>query len=123
LSEFLAPLLVVHGLAHLVGFVGPWRLLDVEGVTFQNSLFDGRLAVSGRTMRALGIGWLMLAAGFLMTGLAVTLELAWWSKAATVLISLSLMMCAAHWPAARVGAAVNVFLLVGLQVARASLWL
>lgn len=123
MNALLAPLLFVHGLAHLVGFAGPWRLIDAEGVTFQSSLFAGRLPVSGRTMRALGVGWLLLACGFLTTGVAQILGAGWWDDSATVLLAASFLMCVAHWPAARVGAAVNVFLLVGLQIARAALWL
>ena len=70
MNELVVPALIVHGLAHLVGFVGPWRVFDLEGVTYQSSLFDGRVDVAERTMRALGIGWLLLALAFVVTGVA-----------------------------------------------------
>jgi hypothetical protein len=123
MSEFLIPILFVHGLAHIVGFVGPWRLMDVEGVTYQSSLFDGRVQVDERTMRAIGIGWLTLSVGFVGTGVAATLGARWWSAAALVLALASFMMCAANWPAARIGASVNLALMAALQIGRLFHWM
>lgn len=123
MNALLAALLLAHAVAHLVGFAGPWRLIDPEGVTFQRALFDGRLAVSDRTLRALGIGWLILAVVFMLLAYAAWRATFWWDEAATAAAAASLAMCAAHWPQARVGAVVNVALLVGLQVGRAALWL
>jgi hypothetical protein len=122
-TGLLAVVLFVHGLAHLVGFAGPWRLIDVEGVTFQKALFDGRVPVGDRTMRALGVVWLGLALGFFASAGAAALGLAWWPGTAAALAIASLLMCAAHWPAARIGALVNVVLLMVLFVARRSLWI
>ena len=123
MTGILVLLLFGHGAAHLVGFMGPWRLIDAEGVTFQRSLFDGRLEVSDRGMRALGVVWLGLALGFFAAGLAAAFQLSWWPEAATGLAVASLLMCVTSWPAARIGVAVNVVLLVGLQIARAAHWL
>ena len=122
MNGFLVPLLLVHGLAHLVGFVGPWRLMDPEGVTYQSSLFNGRVHVEERTMRALGIGWLMLACAFFAVAVAAMVGAAWWSGAAVAAILASLLMCAASWPAARIGMWVNLALLMGLLISRYFLW-
>jgi hypothetical protein len=122
-NELLAPVLFFHGLGHLVGFVGPWRLMDVEGVTFQSSLFDGRVQVGQRTMRTLGVGWLLLGCGFFVSAVAATQSAAWWIDWATGLALASLALCAVQWPAARIGGLVNLALLVILQLMRTSVWL
>ena len=119
MSPIFAVVLFGHGVAHLVGFAGPWRLMDVEGITFHRALFDGRLAVDDRTLRALGLVWLALAAGFAATALGAALHASWWSGAASALAVASLLTCLAAWPAARIGAAVDVALLGALQLARA----
>jgi hypothetical protein len=115
-NDFVVPLLLVHAVAHLVGFVGPWRLMDLEGVTFQSSLFDGRLQVSGRTMRGLGLVWLGLACGFFAVAFARMLGAGWWNEAATALALASLVMCAVNWPAARLGAVANLVVLLVLTI-------
>jgi hypothetical protein len=123
LTAWIGALLVGHGVAHLVGFAGPWRLADLEGVTFQSALFDGRLRVSERTMRGLGLLWLLLAIGFLVSGAAALAQTGWWSMAVTAISAASLLLCVANWPAARIGFVVNVLILAGVQVARVEGWI
>ena len=119
----LATLIVAHGVAHIVGFLGPWHLMDPEGVTYSSGLLNGWVHVSDRTMRALGIVWLLLALGFLVTAYAVGTERSWWSPVATTMILASSVMCVVEWPAARIGLAVNAALLAGLLVVRSLGWL
>ena len=116
MNAVIASALLVHGLAHLVGFVGPWRLMDVEGVTFQSALFDGRLPVGERTMRVLGVGWLLLAVAFVGTAIAGMVGAPWWLDLAKALAIASLLMSAANWPAARFGVWVNLGLLLILTL-------
>jgi hypothetical protein len=103
--------LFAHGLAHVVGFAGPWRLFDAEKVTYSNELLNGRLHVSDRSMRVIGIVWLALAVGFLVTGGAVALARPWWPSAAMTVGVASLVMCLVGWPASWIGAVVNVALI------------
>jgi hypothetical protein len=121
-TSFFAAVLLGHGLAHLVGFAAPWRMADPEGVTFQAALFDGRVPVTQRTMRVVGIGWLVLALGFGAAGTGAAGGLSWWIPAAQVVALASLVMCVMNWPAARIGAAVNVVLLIVLEIGHAALW-
>ena len=116
MSQLLVALLFIHGAAHLVGFAGPWRLIDAEGVTYQSSLFGGRIQVSASTMRALGIGWLLLACGFFASGVVAMVGAAWWSDATVGLVCASLALCAASWPAARVGVVANLVVLLILML-------
>ena len=55
--------LVLHGLIHLVGFVIPWRLAEIRGFAYSTSVAWGRIDVGEGGARALGLGWLLSAAG------------------------------------------------------------
>lgn len=118
----LAAFLVAHGVAHLVGFVGPWRLS--KAVPYTTTLLGGRLDVGDVGIRALGIAWLLAALGF--AGLAVAITLRWpgWLPAAAAVTAASLVLSALAWPEARVGVFVDLALLayfLGLLVAGGSL--
>jgi hypothetical protein len=44
--RFVAALvLIVHGVAHLVGFVVPWRLATLPEVPYRSTILGGRLEV------------------------------------------------------------------------------
>ena len=123
MTAIVATVLILHGLAHLVGFAVPWGLVDREGVIHQTSLLGGRFKVSESTLRALGIVWLLLAAALVAVGVALALRRAWAPSAATTLVVASLLMCVTAWPATRFGIGVNVVLLAALLIGRTQGWI
>ena len=61
--------LLLHGLAHLVGFVGPWGLSN--SVQPQSTLLAGRISIGVIAMRTLGIFWLGGALAFTVAAVGV----------------------------------------------------
>lgn len=113
----LAFALLAHGVAHGVGFAGPWGLIDGEHVTFSRGLFGGRVRVGNVVLRVLGTIWLALAVGFSAAAIAVAARRPWGIDLALLLAPASVVMCIVHWPAARLGVAANAAVLAGLGAA------
>ena len=89
----LALALLAHGVAHGVGFAGPWGLVDPAHVTFSRDLLDGRLHVGSRTLKALGLGWLALGLAFVTAAIAVVARRSWGVDLALTHPPLSALMC------------------------------
>jgi hypothetical protein len=67
---FLFALLVVHGIAHLVGFVVPWRLLVSADMPYKTTILAGRLDVGANGIRLVGVLWLLVGAMTIGAGMA-----------------------------------------------------
>ena len=111
-------LMVLHGIAHLPGFVGPWRLATIEGLPYRTTVLGGRLDIGDAGMRVLGAAWLALALGFGLAGALALANRPWWSAAATAAALASLVICLVQLPEARIGAVVDLLLLAALVVGR-----
>ena len=101
-----AGLLIAHGIAHLVGFAVPWKLMSSAEVPYRTTILGGAIDVGGTGARALGVLWLITALAFVVLAGAVLLgwNVRFWTFAA---LSLSIVLCVAGWPDARIGLAVN----------------
>jgi hypothetical protein len=108
-----AVFLAAHGLAHLVGFVGSWRLAELADSPYTTSILNG--------IRILGLLWIVAAGGFAVAAVAV------WRRglgagpvlAAAALFSLA--VCLAGLPAAGVGLAIDaaiLAMLIGVSIVR-----
>jgi hypothetical protein len=64
----LAALLMAHGVAHLVGFVVPWRLVASQEVAYRTTILASAIDVGDAGIRMLGIVWLLAAAAFVLIG-------------------------------------------------------
>jgi hypothetical protein len=113
----LSALLIAHGVAHLVGFAVPWRLISTPDVPYRTTLLGGAIDVGDAGARAVGILWLVAAAGFVLLGSA---GIAGWSVRSPLYVALvlSLTLCVLGWPDARIGVWVNVMLLGVLLLMR-----
>ena len=109
----LSALLIVHGVAHLVGFVVPWRLISSPDVPYRTTILAGAIDVGDGGVRALGLVWLILALAFMLLGSAMLagVSVRGWMFAA---LGLSLVLCVVGWPDASIGVVVNVVLLGAL---------
>lgn len=107
----LAVFMVLHGIAHLVGFAVSWRLLESDEVPFKTTLWFGQLDVGPTGIRLVGLLWLALAVAFLTASGGGVLSRSWWMALAsgTALSSLALSMISL--PEARIGILANVFVL------------
>jgi uncharacterized membrane protein YphA (DoxX/SURF4 family) len=118
----LGALFIVHGVAHFVGFVVPWKLISATDVPYRTTILAGRIDLGDAGIRAVGIVWLML-------GLAcIGIGTAWLTGRSfppgAILVSLvSLVFCVIGWPDAKIGVVVNLLLLVALVAGQRFEWI
>lgn len=109
-----AVFLVLHGIAHGVGFAGAWRLGEFRDAPLDTTLLAGRLDVGVAGMRAVGILWLLTGILFAVVGVGVWRSAPWWPPLTAGVAAFSLVMSVLGWPEARIGVALNVAILVAL---------
>jgi hypothetical protein len=119
----LAVLMILHGVAHLPGFAGSWRLATFPDLPYHTRLFAGRVDVGDGGMRLIGTLWLLVALGFVVAAVAAFAGEWWWSGTAFLATLLSLVLCMLEWPATQVGVPVNIGIAVALILGRAFGWL
>lgn len=110
MSIALGVLLLAHGLAHMVGFVGSWRLS--ESVPCKTTLFGGRIPLGDSGLKVVGGLWLLAALAFAAAGVGSFIGASWWAVLTPAVSLVSLTMCVAAWPDAKIGAAVDAILIV-----------
>jgi hypothetical protein len=116
-------ILAVHGIAHLVGFVVPWRLARLDEIPYATTLLAGRVDVGDAGIRAVGLLWLLTAIGYLVAGAAVAwLVPGWWTLAFGVTVA-STLMCTAGLPQAKLGLGVDLLLLALLLADLVTGWI
>jgi hypothetical protein len=114
----LALLLLAHGFAHLVGFVGPWKIGAPDPKRpYTTTLLAGRLDGGDTGSRVVGILWLGGAAAFGVLALAVLTSAFWWQPAAVWIASYSLVLAILGLPGSWAGIGVNAVLLADVLFA------
>lgn len=111
----LAILMLMHGVAHLVGFVGAWRLAPASpAMPYKTTLLAGHVEVGDAGIRAVGLLWLAAAIAFMVAAVGAAVDASWWVGAATLVTLGSLLLTVLEWPLARVGLYVNLAILLAL---------
>jgi hypothetical protein len=122
MSLVVAVVLVAHGVAHLVGFVVPWRLMTLPEMPYKTTLFAGRLDVGPDGIRVVGLLWMLAAVAFILAAIAWAVRQPW-AEALTAGAALaSLILCIAGWPDTRIGVVVNVLLLAATPLLGGLAW-
>lgn len=116
-------LLLVHGIAHLPGFLVNWQLRSFPELPFRTTVFGGTLDVGLIGIRAVGVGWLLVAIAFVCAALGVLLRSGWWQPLAYSAIGASVLLTAAGWPEARLGLVVNAVVIVLIVTGQRFSWL
>jgi hypothetical protein len=111
----LAIALIVHGIAHVVGFLGAWApsKTAVLGHRFE-------LGVTG--FRILGLGWLALAVGFGIAAVGAVAAAPWWASLALGAALVSLVLCLVQLPDTRLGVVLNVIVVVWVLTGQHARW-
>ena len=113
----------VHGVAHLVGFVVPWRLATLDDAPYKTSLLGGRLDVGDAGIRFVGALWLLAAIAFVVAGVAVVFSFHWWFEYTLIVTASSLVLCVLGWPDSRFGILINTVILAYLVTGNTFGWL
>lgn len=119
----IALLMALHGIAHLPGFLNSWELVAVEEIPYHTTVLSGRLDLGDAGIRVLGVLWLALAAVFVACAAGALAHGSWWLPWAMGAALASLLLSAAEWPDARIGAGVNAGLIIALVVGAKFGWL
>jgi len=107
-----AAILALHGLVHVLGFVSVWR---IGGGTFPMSpTLLASLDPDGPVMRLAGVLWLVPAVAFAAAAAGLVFDGPWWRVLVAPAAVTSLLLCIAWWSDAKVGAAFDLAILVGL---------
>jgi len=70
----LAAFVLVHGIAHLPGFVVPWRLAALSELPYKTTLLNGTLDVGEGGIRIVGLLWLFAGLGCAAAAVAIYLD-------------------------------------------------
>jgi len=116
-----AALIMLHGLAHMVGFAAPWGYL--KNPLPMDSLFVNRLAITNSGMKVLGIFWFIAAFIFVAAAVGVIRRESWWAPVTLVACLLSIALTFSFLPYAKFGLLFNVALLAFLYVNRGHGWI
>jgi hypothetical protein len=119
----LAFLFIAHGIAHLPGFVVPWRLATLPGLPYKTSMINGSVQVGGMGIRILGLFWLLGALGFVLTGAATLRGYGYWPTLGVAVTLFSLVLTLLGWPEARIGTVLNLMLLTLILFGARAGWL
>ncbi len=106
-----AVLLALHGLAHLPGFLGSWRLVARADLPYGTHGLASGVHVGAAGERALGVMWLLTALAFWAAADLFVLGRAGWVPLTLGASTVSLALCGAGLPETRVGLWLNAGLL------------
>ena len=104
----LAALMILHGIAHLVGFAGSWHVGDLP---YKTTVLGGRVDLGDAGIRVTGVLWLAAAVAFVMVGAGTALNYNWWTRAASYVTVASLALTIIELPEAKLGLIVNLAIL------------
>lgn len=110
LNILAAAILLAHGLAHVVGFVGPWRLSP--RVPYKTTVLAGRMELGNLGTKIVGLVWLLLTIDFALVAWGAYAGAAWWPLAAVATALISLVLCLLTWSETKVGAFVDIGIVV-----------
>lgn len=117
MSRIFAVFLALHGLAHLVGFLVPWRLMESDEMPYTTTLLNGTVDVGAVGIRVAGLGWLALGLAFGWSAWGVWSGQGWAGGSVAAVATASAIMCIVGWPQARIGLYVDLAILAALVAA------
>ncbi len=118
-----AGVLVLHGIAHLVGFVAPWRLLEMTEVPYKTTVLGGTIDLGDAGIRIVGLVWLVSTIGFAAAAMGLLTHEPWWRGLAFACTGLSLVLTLSELPRTKFGVGLNVLILAALLLDARFGWL
>jgi hypothetical protein len=114
---FLAIILVLHGLVHIMGLVSYLKLGEVQGIPYKTTVLDGRLNLSEIGIGVYGVLWAVAALGFILAATGLLINSSWWLSLLTTSAVFSLVLTVVDLNVALAGVVVNVAILIFVWVA------
>ena len=114
---------IAHGVAHLVGFLSYWRIIDFEDMPYSTKQLMGRIDAGETGIRVIGILWLVGALAFMVSGMGLILLQPWWISFTLYTAIYSLALSILGLPFSRYGLIINVIILGYLIIGDRLAWL
>ena len=109
-------LFVIHGLIHVMGFAGAFRLAEFQGAS--RTPTDFVTADSGSpTLKVLGVVWIVALFAFLLAATLLLMDNPGWRPTAVAAVFISMVPIALWWQSAPMGAVANALVLAAVLVA------
>ena len=105
-------LILLHGIAHLVGFMVPWKMASPEGMTYKTTLLGGKVDVGNTGIRIVGVIWLILFLAMMLSAAGIWFTIPSWKSFTVTFCIVSLVMSVIGLPDSRIGIPVNAIILV-----------
>ena len=110
--------LIAHGLVHLLWFVVPWNLMEVDGLPYSTTILAGRIDIGRGGIRFVGLLWVLAAVAFVVAGIALLFATPWWWPATLGAALYSIFLCLLGLPVAKWGLAIDLLIVVILLLGR-----
>jgi hypothetical protein len=118
-----AALLLIHGFAHVVGFIVSWKLAKLEEMPYKTTLLGGRWDVGDAGIRGVGVLWALVGLGMFTLGGVLALT-GFLSEGQLLAFSLvSSVLCVLGWPDSKLGLVANAVIVALYFVSRSQGWL
>ena len=102
---------IAHGVAHLVGFLSYWRIVDFEEMPYSTKQLMGRVDAGETGIRVIGVLWLIGALAFIASGLVLIFLQPWWQTLTLYTTIYSLALSILSLPFSRYGLIINIIIL------------
>jgi hypothetical protein len=119
----LALFMLLHGVAHIVGFLGAWHPERLAGFSYHTTIFGGLFSVGDAGIRLLGLFWLGLAIAFVAVAGFTMANRPGWIPYALGITTVSFAFCLIGWPDAKIGVGVNAAIALAIVLGQRSGWL
>lgn len=109
-----AVVLVLHGVAHLLGTAVYLQLTEVPELTYKTTVFGGQWDLGETGIRVFGLLWSVAAIGFVTSAVGIFADWRRWQELLIAVTILSLVLTILDWTIAYAGIFVNLAILAGL---------
>lgn len=110
----LAALFIGHGVAHVVGFAVPWKLVTSSEVPYRTTVAGGLVDIGPAGVRLVGLLWLVVAVALVSIAAGVLQHTSWWYRESLAVLMVSSVLCLLGWPDSRPGLVANALILAVL---------
>ena len=112
----IAIFLCLHGIAHLVGFVVPFKIANLEEMPYKTTMLNGSFNIGEIGIKIVGILWLMTAIAFFVSVYFIFSHSPLWLVFTIIIILFSMILCILGWPDSKIGVFANFFILLVLFI-------
>jgi hypothetical protein len=113
---FIALILGLHGLIHLIGTSVYLQLIDVDGFAYKTTVLGGRVDLGDSGIRIFGALWILPAIGFVAAALGLLEGRSWWQTTLLAATLVSMVLTVLDWNVAFMGALVDLAILGALWI-------